>query len=312
MKIFTNLDEIRISERTSTALGNFDGIHAGHTTVFNSALKSAEERGISSICFTFSNHPFNFIMNRSEDDPYALKLICSEEDKIRIIRDAGFDYLVNIPFDETMMKMRAKAFFDSILMNSLNAASVSVGFNYTYGARAEGTAETLRTEGENNGIDVNVQDAVVMDGKVVSSTLIRDMISVGNMELTARYLGRPLTFSGTVEHGKHIGHTLGYPTINLSAPTERALPPNGVYFTRLETNGRMYNAVTNIGVKPTIGNFDKDIETHVFDFDQDTYGKKVTVYFDHFSRGEVKFADRDALHRQIAEDCEKAVKFRKK
>ncbi len=314
MEIIKNLDQLNIKEKTSVALGNFDGIHIGHREIFRAALDAAKEQHLRSLCFTFSNHPFNFILRRDESDHDAVKLICTEEEKIAIIEEMGFDILVNVPFDEQIMTMHAHDFFESIVKEKLNAGYVSVGFNYTYGARATGRPDTLRMECESAGIGVNIHDAVILDGDVVSSTLIREMISTGNMEMTARLLGRPYSFSGTVSHGKRLGSRMGIPTINIPAPARQMLPPNGVYFSRILIGGITYNSVSNIGHNPTVNTDSrlKTIETNIFDYDDDAYGKEVTVYFDHFSRGERKFRDKEELFAQIARDCENAQNYRKK
>ena len=316
MQIFTSLEQLNIEGRTSVALGNFDGLHVGHREIMTDAIRSAQENGLKSLCFTFSNHPFNFILQRPDDDPDAVKLICTEEEKVGLVRDMGFDILVNIPFDETIMKMRSHAFFEDIILGKLKAGCVSVGFNYTYGARAEGKPEDLVRECREAGIGVNIHDAVTIGGRVVSSTLIREMISTGNMERTALYLGRPYAFSGTVKHGKHLGTGNGVPTINIPAPARQMLPPNGVYFSRVIIGGKEFRSVSNIGVNPTVNQDSeqavlntkpvKVIETFIFDFNDDVYGDEVTVYFDHFSRGERKFRSKDELFEQIRRDCDQA------
>lgn len=317
MQIITSLDKLNIKEKTAVALGNFDGIHVGHRGILQNALDAAVRcSGMKSLCFTFSNHPFNFVLGRDESDPAAVKLICTEEEKIALIEDMGFDILVNVPFDEHIMKMRAHDFFSDIIMDRLNAGFISVGFNYTYGARAEGRPDSLRRECAEAGIDVSILDAVTVDGEVVSSTLIREMISTGNMEKTAKLLGRPYSFSGTVVHGKRLGSSMGIPTINIPAPDRQMLPPNGVYFSRIEIDGVTFDSVSNIGFNPTVndGKGRKAIETHVFDYEGtagETYGKDISVYFDHFSRGERKFRDKEELFAQIERDCANAQAYRR-
>ena len=316
MEIYTSLEQLNLTDKKSVALGNFDGLHVGHRVIMEDAIRSARESGLKSLCFTFSNHPFNFILQRSDDDPDAVKLICTEEEKIDLVRGMGFDILVNIPFDEIIMKMRAHAFFEDIIIGRLNAGCVSVGFNYTYGARAEGRPEDLVRECSEAGIGVNIHEAVTVGGRVVSSTLIREMISTGNMERTALYLGRPYAFSGTVAHGKNLGAKNGFPTVNIPAPERQMLPPSGVYFSRTILNGNEYKSISNIGVNPTVNQeidhaelkvkARKTIETFIFDFDDDIYGDDVTVYFDHFSRGERKFRSKEELFEQISRDCEQA------
>lgn len=311
MQIYTDLQDINITDRTAVALGNFDGVHLGHIAVMNDALNAASEQGLKSLCFTFSNHPFNFIMHRTADDEDGVKYICTEEEKIRLLENMGFDILVNIPFDENIMTTRADSFFNDIIVTALNAGYVSVGFNYTYGVRAEGKSSDLVRSCENAGIGVNVCDAVKVDSTVVSSTLIRNMIGSGDMEAVRKYLGRPLSFDGVVKHGKHIGTSNGVPTINIPAPNERMLPPNGVYFSRITVGGNTYDSISNIGTNPTVNDdpSKKTIETFIFDFDEDVYGDDVTVYFEHFSRGEIHFGSKDELFAQIYRDCEDARKF---
>jgi riboflavin kinase/FMN adenylyltransferase len=314
MEIYKSLDKLNLNEKTSVALGNFDGIHIGHREIFRAALDAAKDHDLKSLCFTFSNHPFNFILRRDDGDPDAVKLICTEEEKIALIEEMGFDILVNVPFDEKIMTMHAHDFFSGIVKDKLNAGYVYVGFNYTYGARAMGKPDTLRAECEAAGMGVSIHDAVIVDGEVVSSTLIREMISTGNMEMTAKLLGRPYSFSGTVAHGKRLGSRMGIPTINIPAPARQMLPPNGVYFSRIQIEDHIYNSVSNIGVNPTVSDDSKQkvIETNIFDFDEDAYGKDIIVYFDHFSRGERKFRNKEELFAQIARDCENARNYRKK
>ncbi len=312
MKIISSLENLNIEEKTSVALGNFDGVHIGHQKIMENALEAADW-SMQTLCFTFSNHPFNFIMDRDPCDPAALKLICSEEDKIALIENMGFDILVNVPFDEQIMTMRAHDFFQSILIDKFNAGYISVGFNYTYGARAEGKTDMLEKECASAGIGVKIEDAVKVDGKIVSSTLIREMIKEGNMETAQRYLGRPLVFSGVVEHGRKLGSANGIPTANIKVHESRMAPPSGVYFTRAVVGGKEYASVSNIGFKPTIQDSSiRSIETNLFDFDGELYGNEIKVYFDHFSRPEVKFASKDELFDQIRRDCENAKEFYKK
>lgn len=304
MKIINTLENLILEDETVVALGNFDGIHAGHKVILEDAVMTAKENNIKSLCFTFSNHPFNFIMHRNENDPDALKLICRESEKVQMIEDMGFDYLVNVPFDEKMMKMSASEFFDDVIIAALNASVISVGFNFSYGARATGNAEMLYKDGLDSGIEVRVHDAVKIFHNIVSSTLIRETLSDGNIEATSMYLDREYSITDTVKHGARIGTFLGIPTINFAAPTDILLPPNGVYATRTLIDGKEYKSITNIGVKPTVGIHDKTIETHINNFDEEVYGKNVTIIFEKFMRSEKKFDSINDLKKQIQIDLE--------
>lgn len=307
MQIFTSLEEINIDENTAVALGNFDGLHIGHMAILEDAIHSAEEQGLKSLCYTFSNHPFNYIMGRAESDPAALKLICSEEDKISMLESMGFYYLVNVPFDDVIMKMNAHDFFHNVLIGLLNASIVSVGFNYSYGVRAEGRAKDLVRDGISEGIDVHVHDAVTLNDKVVSSTLIRETIAAGNIVLVEELLGRPYSFSGTVEHGKSVGKKLGFPTINIVPACNRALPPFGVYAGVSRVDGSEYKSIINIGMQPTFNGASVKIESHLLDYSDDAYGKEVVIEIKEFIRPELKFDNVDDLRNQIEKDCEAVI-----
>lgn len=308
MQIFTSLDDINICEKTSVALGNFDGIHIGHKVILEDAIKTAAECELKSLCYTFSNHPFNYIMGREDNDSDAIKLICSEKEKIEILKSMGFDYLVNVPFDEFTMKMRADVFFNDVIVKSLNAKAIAVGFNYSYGVRAEGKADDLVRAGKENDIDVHVHDAVRLHDKVVSSTLIRDTLEEGRLDLVKDYLGREYTFAGRVEHGKSIGHELGFPTINIMPDCNRALPPFGVYSGVTFVDGEEYRSIINIGSQPTFDGKTIRIESHLFDYSGDAYGKEATVKFIDFIRPEMKFDSAVELKRQIEQDCEMTLR----
>lgn len=312
MKIYTDLNQLNTEDMTSVALGNFDGLHIGHRKIMGDAVNYAKNNCLKSLCFTFSNHPFNFILHRKDDDPEAIKMICSEDEKEKLIKEMGFDILVNIPFDEKIMTMPADDFFKDIVIAKLNAACVSAGFNYSYGSRASGNADSLIEECKSAGITCNIHEAVKVGDIVVSSTLIREKLSEGHMEAVERYLDRAYSFKGDVQHGKRLGSSNGIPTANLIPDAEKIIPPHGVYFTRTILDGREYKSVSNIGCRPTVQNEELiDIETNLFDFEGDLYGKEIEVIFDHFSRPETKFDSKEELFNQIRQDCQNAKEYYK-
>lgn len=310
MQVIKSLEDIRISERTAVAVGNFDGVHMGHRTILESAVDCAHRNGFLAVCYTFSNHPVNFFMEKNGMPEKCVKLICTEADKLGMLEKLGFDIVVNVPFDENVMTMRAMDFIHAILKDKLNAAAVCCGFNYSFGVKAEGNVELLKSECSNLGITVNVHDAVEIDGTVVSSTEIRKLIKEGDMELLTRFLGRPYALSGTVSHGLALGREIGFPTMNITAPMTMALPPNGVYFTNAAVGGETFKAITNIGVKPTVEYTKvKSIETNIFDFNDDVYDAKVTIEFLKWERPEVKFDNIEALTSQISHDVNLAMEY---
>lgn len=307
MQIFKSLDEIRIENNTAIALGNFDGVHLGHQEILYDAINAARCNRLKSVCFTFSNHPANVITGRNENDSDALKLICSEERKVKIIESMGFDYLVSIPFNYELMSMSALDFFN--ILKKAKAKVVSVGFNYTFGAKASGNAELLYRLGNQNGIEVHVHDAVKVDHQIVSSSIIREKIIDGDMGAVTAFLGRPYSFSGVIEHGKSVGAANGVPTINIKVANNRVIPPVGVYCGYVVLDDSRYYCVINLGHQPTFNGKQLKIEAHLFDYKGDAYGKQITIYFVDFIRPEIKFEDSVSLYNQISEDCEIAKKL---
>lgn len=241
-------------------------------------------------------------VNVNAGEKPAVRFICTEEEKLELLEAMGIDIVCNVPFDEKVMSTAPTDFIRDVLKGSFNAAGVSCGFNYRFGLRASGDVELLRKAGGELGMEIYAHEPVTVDGKVVSSTAIRGLIDSGNMELCARYLGRPYALSGKVIGGRRIGRSIGFPTANLLAGDVMQLPPNGVYVSRTVVLGKVYDSVTNIGVKPTIGDSVKTVETHLLDFAGDLYGKNIKVQLLHWSRPERKFADVDELMRQISCD----------
>lgn len=295
MVIFRNLAEIQDIEKTAVALGNFDGIHKGHQVLIKKAVKTAEEKGIKSAVFTFSNHPRNVIAGNS-----VVRNIIYEDEKIEILEEMGVDYLFSISFEE-IMKLSPQDFVDKVLIERFRIDTAVCGFNFTYGYKAAGTADMLRGMAAGR-FDVAVVDPVKVNGQVVSSTLIREKIMNGDVEAVPELLGRNFTIRGTVIHGNEIGRTIGFPTCNIVIDESMAALPNGVYMTYCYVESVKYCSITNVGNKPTIGEYGKNIETNIFNFNENIYDKKITVEFLKKIRDEQKFDDLEALKKQIHDD----------
>ena len=301
MEILRDLDNIRDIGRTSVALGNFDGVHLGHQELIKEAVRQAHEDGAIPAVFTFSNHPSNVIPGCK-----AVKSILTEERKIELIEDLGVEYLFDVPFTEDLMNLEAEDFVKEILVERLNVKDAFCGFNYQFGARAFGTPEILEIYGNKYGFSVFEMPPFEISGKVVSSSLIRLLIEKGYVNRCKEFMGRNYEVCGEVVVGNRLGKSLGFPTSNLNIDETMVTPPNGVYTTFCDYKGVKYPSITNVGVKPTIGNFEKNIETHIFNFDKELYGKVITVEFLKRMREEEKFESLEALSQQIVKDCEKA------
>lgn len=307
MQIFDNLNEIKSIEETSIALGNFDGVHLGHQKLIRETIEIAKERGLKSAVFTFSNHPRDLLPNVPK-----VKNILYKHEKEELMEDLGVDYLINIPFTREIMEMPPEEYVKKIIVDKLHAKSVVCGFNHNFGYKASGNVDTLYELSLELGFSLKVIDAFVINEQVVSSTLIRNLIATGKVDECETYMGRPYAISGEVVVGNRLGRKLGFPTSNLVIDDSMVTPPNGVYVTFCVYNGKRYPSVTNVGVKPTIGNYGKNVETHIFDFDKILYGKGITVEFLDMLRDEKKFDNVEELSEQIISDCATAKEFHKK
>lgn len=308
MKVFESTYN-KIDGKSVAALGNFDGLHIGHVEIIRTAVEKAHERGAFALCYTFSNHPRNMISGSGTIGDPEVKSICSEEEKLEILDRMGVDLVYNIPFNLSVMTTPPETFIRETLAATFAAVGVSCGFNYRFGSKASGDVELLKSACDKLGIETYIHDPVEIDGRIVSSTLIRDLIEKGEMETCERFLGRSYSLSGQVMTGNKIGHTLGFPTANFLADESMQLPPNGVYFSQTLIEGISYDSVTNIGVKPTVGDYAKTVETNIEGFDGDLYGKNIRVMLLKWSRPEIKFGSFDELKDRISKDKEDALRY---
>lgn len=304
MKVYNSVKEIKDIRETAVALGNFDGVHMGHRKLIQRAVDVAKEKGIKSAVFTFSNHPRNLIAGRN-----IVQNIITNEEKERIIEEMGVDYLFNIEFTWDICNMKPELFVEELLCGSFRMKYAICGFNYRFGSRAEGTPDLLSEMGKEMGFELEMFNPVIVDGNIVSSTFIRGLIETGQVERCKKFMGERYSISGDVVVGNKIGRTIGFPTVNQIIDEGMITPSNGVYVTDCIFDGESHPSITNVGVKPTIGDYKKNVETHIFDFSGDLYGKYITVEFIKKMRDEVKFADVEELRRQIDSDCRRARKY---
>ena len=297
MKVFESLEEIREIDDTVVALGNFDGVHLGHQEIIRRTVESARAGALKSAVFTFSNHTSTVLPGIE-----PVKNILYEESKRSIIEEIGIDYMIDIPFTEEILRMSPERFIKEILVDCLHIREAYCGFNYSFGHKAQGNPNVLMEEGLKHGFGIHVQEPYMIDGKVVSSTLIRELIDSGQMEEASKMMGRMYTIAGEVIVGNRLGRTIGFPTCNLLVDETMVTPPNGVYISMCTYDGQRYPSVTNVGKKPTVGEYVKNIETHIFDFDKEIYGEKISVEFIKHTRPEKKYDSIDELKAQIEKD----------
>ncbi len=303
MKLCKHLDLLdAMTEYTVVALGNFDGVHGGHRALIEQTVASAKKQGLRSVVFAFSDNPKKAFGART-------KKIISATEKAKIIEDLGVDCLIDVPFDEHIRKMESETFATGLIAGKLRAKEAFCGFNYRFGYKAAGTPERLTEIGRREGFAVTVMPPYVVDGELVSSSKIRELIKEGEMEKCAKFLGRRFRMDGVVTEGNKLGKTIGFATANINIDDDMVSPPNGVYITRSFLNGRWLPSVTNVGNKPTIGAYGRNVETHIFNFEEDLYGSDFRVEFIKKLRDEKKFSSVFELKDSIAGDCLKALNF---
>lgn len=289
----------------SIGLGSFDGVHLGHQKVIKEAKREADVNGWSSAVMTFDPHPSVIFGGQSN----KIKYLTSYDSKVEQIEKLGIDYLIIVDFTLEFAAMSPQEFVDTYLIQ-LNVKHVVAGFDYTYGKKAQGTAETLSLHSRGK-FQTTIIEKETFQGEKVSSTAIRSLISNGEMEKVPSLLGRLYTIEGIVIHGDKRGRTIGFPTANVEKANDVILPPIGVYAVRLFVNERWYDGVCNLGTKPTFNEDEKklSIEVHIFDFQGDIYGEKVKVEWHKRIRNEQKFNGINELVAQIDKDKQTALEY---
>jgi riboflavin kinase/FMN adenylyltransferase len=300
MELYRDLSEIKKPfDRAVVTIGNFDGMHLGHQLLFSEVVGRAYRNGGTSVVVTFDPHPLKVLR------PDGIKLISSTEQKIELIRLAGIDALVIIPFDREFAKTPALEFVDDILIKKIGVSDLVVGYDYAFGRGREGNIDFLRRQGEEKGFPVTVVEAHYEDGMLVSSTRIRELVMEGRMRDVRKLLGRYYQIHGEVQQGRQRGgREVGFPTANLKVSEEDLCPKKGVYVPQVSYDGRVYGGVSNIGYNPTFNENELVAETHIFDFNKDIYGHRIKINLLQHLRGEKKFSSVDELSAQIRKDIE--------
>ena len=304
MKIYSKLTALsREYQNIVVALGMFDGVHIGHQSIICRAVELAKEIKGTAVVFTFSNHPMSVIA------PVALpKQIGNNLLRQRRLSELGVDVLVSIPFTKDFAAKSPEEFL-AMLKTYFAPRYVVTGPNYTFGSKGKGTQRQLLREGKDYGFQAEVCQAILRDGRPVSSTRIRALIDLGHLEETNDFLGYPFTVVDRVIHGDKRGRTLGFPTANLAIPDERVMLPHGVYACEVVYDGKHYAGLANIGNNPTFEGCNCRLEVNIQDFNQNIYDKVIEVRFLGKLRDEKKFQGIDALVAQMHRDKENARKY---
>lgn len=299
MKITEGIENVERLPYPILTIGNFDGVHLGHQTIFQMIIKKAKEKNGTSVVLTFEPHPLKVIAPDK-----APKLITSFKERRRLIEESGIDVLLYIKFTKEFSNIPAEDFVKKILLDAIGIKEIFIGSNYFFGKGKRGSPELLKKMGKEYGFEVTIIPEIKINNSTVSSSKIRSLISKGNVEEASKFLGRHYSLEGIVVEGAKRGRKLfNTPTANISIFNE-LLPKNGVYAVTVDIDGKIYHGAANIGYNPTFGGKKMMCEVHVFDFDENILGKILKVNLIKRVRDEVKFSKIEDLAVQIRKDIE--------
>lgn len=282
------------------AIGNFDGVHRGHQVVLKAAKEAAQSSGCTSGVMTFEPHPRQFFQPGK-----SLFRLTPEPVKLGLFEALDLDLAVVLPFDAALSSLPARAFVQQILVDGLGVSHVVTGSNFHFGKGRDGNPDVLRELGKELGFGVTIVEPQGSGGSVFSSTQVRNCLREGNVRGAAEILGYWWRIAGVVVGGDKRGHGLGFPTANIAAPDGLELM-HGIYAVRVHAQGERFDGAAYLGTRPTFDNGKPVIETFLFEFSGDLYGKEITLEFIEFLRGDEKFENTENLIKQMQADCEKA------
>ena len=304
MRIIHNLAELKsIAGRSVVTIGNFDGVHLAHQKLLRTVVDVARAEEAVPVALTFEPHPIKILA-----PDHAPKLLTPLERKARLIEATGIERLVVLPFTRELARLSPLEFVREILVKSLRTLSVHVGPNFRFGYRQSGDVESLRGLARLEGFRLGLLPALKIRGEMVSSTRIRELLSVGRVNLAARLLGRPFSLFGPIVAGLGVGRKHTVPTLNL-APVEEQTPKIGVYVTRTRLGQTTHDSVTNVGHKPTFGGHQLTVETYLLNYSGEISETEMEIEFLFRLRDEMKFQNPAILKIQIQEDARRALKF---
>jgi riboflavin kinase/FMN adenylyltransferase len=303
MKIYKGLYEVKKPfHRPALTIGNFDGVHLGHQALFRRVVELAGPRNGNTVALTFEPHPMKVL--RPQNPP---KLISTMDHKVELIAQAGIEHLILLPFTKELAGTSAHDFVYKILHRTIGVEDLVVGYDYAFGKGRQGNISLLQAMGSKLEFKVHVISPVSVEGMVVSSTNVREYVTLGEMKKVRLLLGRYYQIHGIVQEGiRRGGPVVGFPTANLRIDKEDLCPKPGVYVVRVIHQDKCYGGVMNIGYNPTFGGQDLGAEVHIFDFEKVIYGHPIKLDFIQRLRDEKKFSGPKELAGQITKDAEAA------
>ncbi len=296
MKIYKYSPGVKIPSKRVIALGFFDGVHRGHRAILKATAEEAKRLSLPSAVFTFFSE---------SDGLKGAKRIYGTDEKIRLTEKCGIDEIILASFRE-VKDITAEDFAKKALISELGCATALCGTDFRFGRGAEGEASLLKRILNEGGANLITPAAVCDGGDKISSSFIKKLLGEGNVRRAAELLGEPYSVLGEIKHGLGLGKNFGFPTVNTEISESEPDMRSGVYKCSVEINGRIYGALTNVGICPTVGKRERHRETYIMDYDDDSYGMNVRISFLDFIREEKKFSSTEELTKQINEDINKA------
>jgi riboflavin kinase/FMN adenylyltransferase len=310
MKVFRGLPNAASRAPCALAIGNFDGVHRGHQVLLARVREAATDLGLDAAVMTFEPHPREFFARLAGDLARAPTRIASLRDKLQSLSNAGIDRVIVEHFNAHFAAMPPQEFVEKVLVQGLHVKWLMVGEDFCYGAKRAGTLETLMAAGKRCGFRVEALPAVTNDGIRISSSAVRTALAQSDFALAAQLLGHPYAISGHVVHGKKLGRTIGFPTLNLRVAHKRPAI-SGIFAVQVHgLADRPLPGVASLGVRPTVEDSGRILlETYLFDYDRQCYGELVRVEFLKKLRDEEKYVDLPTLTDAIARDVDNARGF---
>ena len=289
-------NELTYINKSSLALGHFDGLHLGHRVVLQNAINIAKEHNTESTVITFKTHPLNILTNEKIDQ------ILSLDDKLKIMEKNGIVNIILLDV-EKISTMKAKDYLENILINYFSPIAITTGFNHHFGFNKEGNSEFLRKNKEKYKYKYYEIPPFVVQDKIVSCSVIRNLLQLGDFPNANKLLGYRFFIDGIVIKGEQLARQLGFPSANITYPVEKIKVPHGVYFVEVTISNKKYNAILNYGFAPTINNSTNEkTEVHILNFDKNIYGEKIKIEFITKIRNQIKFENIEKLKSQIIRD----------
>lgn len=292
------------TKASAVTIGTYDGVHLGHRTIISTLVAEAKARALRSVVVTFEPHP-RLVLGKADSVP--IQLLSTLDEKLATLESLGVDCVVVINFTKQFSETPAEIFVEEVLVKQIGLAEIIIGYDHMFGKNRGGSFETLARLAEKHQFAVKQIAEQKVDAHHLSSTQIRRYLESGEVEQACKLLGAPYQLLAVVVEGDKRGRTIGFPTANLLPSPEKLIPKRGVYAVDAKVDGKTFRAMMNIGVRPTLKSDSVlSLEAHLFDFDDNIYGKRLVVYFLSRLRDEQKFSSLSDLQAQLSRDKEAA------